>query len=59
MRDEREPVAFAANDDLLAAELRDAVWTGEDDSPEPRNDDGARPAAPQSGSGKQRRPPEP
>jgi hypothetical protein len=31
MRDERETVARSVEDDLLAAEIRDAVWMGDDD----------------------------
>jgi len=31
MRVEREPVAFSVKDDLLAAEIHDAVWTGDED----------------------------
>jgi hypothetical protein len=32
MRDERETVALSVEDELLAAEIHDAVWMGDDES---------------------------
>lgn len=47
MRIDRDPVALKVEDDVLAAEIHDAVWLGEEESEPVQHDASLRAATPQ------------